>query len=195
MSQLAEEIVEEWLNRQGYFTIRGLKLGVDEIDLLAIRPRPDGSLECRHVEVQASTRPVSYICRVPKEIQKSTGRAPNSAKRSEDELVVGVKEWVEKKYLKAKKRDLMARLAPGPWSKELVVHQVKLEDELGLIRAHGIEIHRLATIVRDLGKESVVQSASGSDLLELVQMGSVTRDAAEPKSTSEGKSPSGGLDA
>ena len=38
MSQLAEEIVEERLNRQGYFTIRRLRLGVDEIDLLAIRP-------------------------------------------------------------------------------------------------------------------------------------------------------------
>ena len=57
MALLAEELVEEWLNRQGFFTIRGLKLGVHEMDLLAIRPRPDGSLECRHVEVQASMRP------------------------------------------------------------------------------------------------------------------------------------------
>lgn len=26
MALLAEEIVEEWLNRQGYFTIRGIKM-------------------------------------------------------------------------------------------------------------------------------------------------------------------------
>jgi hypothetical protein len=32
MALLAEEIVEEWLNRQGYFTIRGIKKGVHEID-------------------------------------------------------------------------------------------------------------------------------------------------------------------
>ena len=172
MSQLAEEIVEEWLNRQGYFTIRGLKLGIDEIDLLAIRPRQDGSLECRHIEVQASSRPISYICRVPKQVQKATGRAAHSVKRSHDELRVGVKEWVEKKYLKANKLELMAQLAPGAWTKELVVHQVKLEDELGLICSHGVEIHRLATIVDDLGKQGVVQSASGGDLLELVQLGS-----------------------
>ena len=38
MSLLAEEVVEEWLNRNGYFTIRGIKVGVDEIDILAIRP-------------------------------------------------------------------------------------------------------------------------------------------------------------
>jgi len=39
MSLLAEEIVEEWLNRDGYFTIRGIKLGVHEIDLLALKVR------------------------------------------------------------------------------------------------------------------------------------------------------------
>ena len=27
MALLAEEVVEEWLNRQGYFTIRGIRLG------------------------------------------------------------------------------------------------------------------------------------------------------------------------
>ena len=36
MALLAEEIVEEWLNRNGFFTIRGIKVGVYEIDLLAI---------------------------------------------------------------------------------------------------------------------------------------------------------------
>ena len=40
MSLLGEEVVEEWLNRNGYFTIRGIKVGVDEIDILAIRPLP-----------------------------------------------------------------------------------------------------------------------------------------------------------
>ena len=42
MSLLAEAVVEEWLNRQGYFTIRGIKLGNDEIDILAIRPLSGG---------------------------------------------------------------------------------------------------------------------------------------------------------
>jgi hypothetical protein len=38
MSLLGEEVVEEWLNCNGYFTIRGIKVGVDEIDILAIKP-------------------------------------------------------------------------------------------------------------------------------------------------------------
>jgi hypothetical protein len=37
MALLAEEIVEEWLNRHGYFTICGIKMGVHEIDLLAVK--------------------------------------------------------------------------------------------------------------------------------------------------------------
>ena len=110
MSLLAEEVVEEWLNRQGYFTIRGIKLGVDEIDLLAIRPRTGGELERRHIEVQVSVRPVSYICRVPKQVQRLTGRAANSAKRSSDELVTGVAEWVEKKFKKPNKLAMMQAL-------------------------------------------------------------------------------------
>ena len=60
MALLAEELVEEWLNRQGYFTIRGVKLGVDEIDILAVRFLEGGELEYRHVEVQASMRPPKF---------------------------------------------------------------------------------------------------------------------------------------
>jgi len=61
MSLLAEVVVEEWLNRRGYFTIRGVKLGNDEIDLLAIRPLSNGNIERRHIEVSASTNPISYF--------------------------------------------------------------------------------------------------------------------------------------
>lgn len=80
MALLAEEIVEEWLNRQGHFTIRGIKLGVHEIDLLAIKAN-SGEIERRHIEVQASMRPVSYITSVSKERQKRTGKKPGSAKK------------------------------------------------------------------------------------------------------------------
>lgn len=83
MALLAEEVVEEWLNRQGFFTIRGIKMGVQEIDLLAVKWQIDAKAECRHVEVQASMRPVSYISRVPKGEQRA-GRAANSAKRSDE---------------------------------------------------------------------------------------------------------------
>lgn len=100
MALLAEEIVEEWLNRTGYFTIRGIKLGVHEIDLLAIAvDRGHSHIDARHIEVQASIRPVSYLCPLPRATQRNTGRKPMSMKkRTPAELAEGVREWVNKKY-------------------------------------------------------------------------------------------------
>ena len=51
MALLAEQIVEEWLTRQGYFTMRGLKIGIDEIDLLATKHLGEGQWKHLHVEV------------------------------------------------------------------------------------------------------------------------------------------------
>ena len=68
MALVAEEVVEEWLNQQGFFTIRGIKLGVKEMDILAILHGEVG-VERRHYEVQASINPVSNISAVPKAIQ------------------------------------------------------------------------------------------------------------------------------
>ena len=174
MALLAEEIVEEWLNRQGYFTIRGIKMGVQEIDLLAVKWGTDGKAECRHVEVQASMRPVSYISRVPKEEQKA-GRAANSAKRSDEELVTGVAEWVEKKFRRPDKKAIMAKLWEGQWSSELVVNVVKSDHELSLIAGHGIKIHALRDIVSSLANEKfLIASASGADIVDLIHIGAVS---------------------
>lgn len=170
MALLAEELVEEWLNRQGFFTIRGIRLGVDEIDLLAVKLEQN-DVQYRHIEVQASMRPVSYISKVPKRLQKQ-GRAPNSAKRTREELVEGVAEWVNTKFRKANKLELMTSLAEGEWSSELVINNVKDESEVKLIESHGIKILRLRDIVSDLrNSKHLIKSASGSDFVDLIQMG------------------------
>lgn len=70
MALLAEEIVEEWLRRRGYFTIRGARSGDGEIDLLAVKPGPEGLLDCRHVEVRASSNPIGYITVPTRELKE-----------------------------------------------------------------------------------------------------------------------------
>lgn len=182
MALLAEELVEEWLNRKGYFTIRGVKLGVHEIDLLAIRPR-EGGLECRHLEVQASVRPVSYVTRVPKEIQKATGRAAGSARaRTDEELRQGIKEWVHKKFEHPAKRTLRNRLAPGPWSRELVLHRVKFEREVELVQEAGITVHRLSGILNELNSGDLpLEGAAGGHLVDLVSMTAFSRQSTPNK--------------
>lgn len=169
MALLAEVIVEEWLNRQGYFTIRGVKVGVHEIDILAVRPTAH-SLECRHIEVHASMRPVSYISRVPKAEQKR-GRAPNSAKRSACDLQIGVEEWVISKFEAERKRKLMDQLAPGPWSRELVIHKVKSAAEVRMIESKGVSILHLSAIVANLKTGGLpLESAGAADFMDLLHL-------------------------
>jgi hypothetical protein len=182
MALLAEELVEEWLRRQGWFTLRGVKLGVHEIDLLAVRSEPDGRVRCRHVEVQVSMRPVSYISRVPKAVQAAEGRAASSVKRSVEELSLGVAEWVEKKFRRADKQALRERLWPGVWEEELVVHKVKSEAELDLIRAHGVQVLFLDQLLQEMAAPplSRIEAAAGAAFVDLVQMGAVSNAKAAP---------------
>lgn len=171
MALLAEEIVEEWLNRQGYFTIRGIKIGVHEIDMLAVRFKGEGGPECRHIEIQASMRPVSYISRIPKQLQR-TGRAANSAKRSREELKRGIQEWVETKFRRSDKIVLMKKLWNAKWSSELVLNNVKSQDEVNLIKGHGIKIIWLKDIIKSLLRDRfIVSSACGADFIDLIQCG------------------------
>ncbi len=171
MALLAEEIVEEWLNRNGYFTIRGAKVGLYEIDLLAIK-KTASKAELRHIEVQASIRPVSYITPVPKHIREKTGRAPfNARKRSPEELKIGVKEWVHKKFLMQKKCKLRESLFPGKWQYELVVNEVRHPEELSFIEAEGVKIFHLSDIIEQLrSSKTCIKSAAGKDLIELVML-------------------------
>jgi hypothetical protein len=74
---LGESLVEEWLNRKGFFTICGVKHGVDEIDLLAVRPEHGGNLVGWHVEVQISFRPIGFIAKLPKSASESRSRRAN----------------------------------------------------------------------------------------------------------------------
>jgi hypothetical protein len=120
-----------------------------------------------------SVRPISYICKLPKEVQRRTGRAANTSKRSPRELKQGVEEWVAKKYRKRNKQRLLASLGHGEWTEELVVHIVKSKHELELIRSHGIRILPLTRILRDLrAAKTRIRGAAGSDLWELMHLAS-----------------------
>ncbi|EGQ7859371.1 hypothetical protein CGG80_23250 [Vibrio parahaemolyticus] len=171
MALLAEELVEEWLNRQGYFTIRGIKIGVDEIDLLAIRFTENGQPECRHIEVQASMRPISYISRIPKNLLKPGQTVTSAAERPESILRAGVQEWVDKKFRKPKKTAVLTKLFPDKWSSELVHNIVKSDDELRLIAKEGIKLISLSIIIKQLNSEQFpVKSASGADFADLIYL-------------------------
>ena len=181
MALIAEEVVEEWLNQAGYFTIRGIKLGVSEMDILAIK-RVGNEWDLRHYEVQASVNPVSYISSVPKALQNSEGRASTSMKkRSQDELRMGVNEWISKKFLDVKKEKLRNRLCPGEWSYHFVVGEVKHQDELQIFQESQVTIKRLSEVIKKLQSNPRREfTASGKDLCDLISMGnSLSTEAAK----------------
>lgn len=179
MALLAEEVVEEWLNRKGFFTIRGIKLGVHEIDILALRPSPDGTNECRQVEVQVSSNPIGYVCKVPKGMREELGIGANSVKRrTEYQMQEAVKEWIANKFDHPKKIQLRKELFPGPWTRELVVNEVKFPEELDIFAKAQVTVHKLKSIVNDMDG-NMIDGASGSDLLDLMRL---LKASTKPKS-------------
>ena len=172
MALLAESLVEEWLNRAGYFTIRGLKHGVDEIDLLAVRPRPDGIIEGSHVEVQASFRPIGYIGKRSDHMVAESGGSRTSARaRTADQIDVCAREWVAAKFQAPAKVQLRERLWPGvAWSFHLVHAVVRESRELEVFAAEGVICHPFSALLSDLSQrdKGSFSGSAGGDLAEIV---------------------------
>lgn len=111
MSLLAESLVEEFLNRMGFFTVRGLKRGVHEIDLLGLKYE-EGKPRGIHVEAQISFRPVSYITKLPKKYARETSASSRTTvkKRSPDLMKLCVEDWVNLKFHDVKKVNLRNKM-------------------------------------------------------------------------------------
>lgn len=181
MSLLAESLVEEWLNRDGYFTIRGARYGVSELDLLAVRHTRTG-LEARHVEVQVSTNPIAYISPLTEQHAKEFGRSKTSAwARPPAVLEASVAAWVNKKYLSAGKASARERAWPGlTWSLELVHGAVRHAEELDVIRAHGIKTDTFYSVLASLCNDKALthKGGAGTDIAEMLAYYVKNRDSA-----------------
>jgi hypothetical protein len=172
MALLAETLVDEWLNRQGFFTVRGIKHGNDEIDLLGIRPTTSG-LEAWHVEVQASFRPIGYISPVTKEIRKQFDATPRSAKKRPSAIVRECAEaWVESKFTRQKKRLAREKAWSGQkWSYILVHAVVREPEELKTIGACGVRLVPLHQVLQDLEHAAAtgIKGGAGTDFSEIIE--------------------------
>ena len=171
MALLAESLVEEWLNREGFFTIRGIRAGVDELDLLAVRPCAKG-LEARHIEVQMSVNPIAYIAPLTEEQTKIYGKGKTSAwHRPPEAFPVSVAAWVEKKFLSKTKVNARNQAWPNlKWSFHFVHGKVRHPEELTLIRSHEIEIIRFYDVLKQLisNNEKAPKSGAGSDIADMI---------------------------
>jgi hypothetical protein len=173
MALLAESLVEEWLNRRGYFTIRGLKHGQGEIDLLAVRPQPNG-FDSWHVEVTVSFRPIGYI-----------GRDRNGShvrKRTPTQMKVCARAYVDAKFRAPDKVQLRERLWPGlAWSFHLVYGALRYPNELNVFAREGVTCHAFNQLLLDLSQRDgrSFSGSAGGDLAEIISYYNA-RGAANP---------------
>ncbi len=172
MALLAETLVDEWLNRQGFFTVRGIKHGNDEIDLLGVRPS-NTKLEAWHVEVQASFRPIGYISPVTDDIAKRFVASPKSAKKRPPEIVKECAEsWVESKFNKDKKKIVREQAWPRQDWKYVFVHAVVREpDELKAIAACGVRLVPFHEVLQQLEHNAAagIRGGAGTDFSEIIE--------------------------
>jgi hypothetical protein len=172
MALLGESLVEEWLNREGFFTIRGVKHGVGEMDLLAVRPMHNTQVIGWHVEVQISFRPISYIAKLTRDIIGDSKRSPSSAvERTAEQVESCARQWVQNKFCDRKKIRLRDQLWPGvSWEFHFVHAIVKDPRELAIIANEGIILHPFHEILSTLAKRKAhsVSGSAGGDLAEIV---------------------------
>jgi hypothetical protein len=172
MALLAEVLVDEWLNRQGFFTVRGIKHGNDGIDLLGVRPKGP-ELEAWHVEVQASFRPIGYISPVTNEIAKKFAATPKSAKKRPAEIVKECAEaWVESKFKKLGKISAREQAWLGQNWKYVFVHAVVREpEELVAIADCGVRLVPLHEVLKGLEHEAAkgIRGGAGTDFSEIIE--------------------------
>jgi hypothetical protein len=150
MALIDEQIVEEWLNRQNFFTMRGIKSGIDEIDLLAVRHNNDNTTDYWHAEVQVSFRPIGYI-----------GGDTSARKRTEQEIRDGVVQWVDKKFVGKRKVDRRNDILPNAKWRFMLVHgEVRDSAELEIMKELGIDLVPYKQVLNELSGDKLKTSSS-----------------------------------
>lgn len=157
MALLDEQLVEEWLNSNNFFTIRGLKHGNNnEIDLLACRNQNE-TPEYWHTEVQVSYSPVAFISN------------SSAKKRTIAEVKLDIASWVEKKFTSKNVTNKRNSIVPNVNWKLIFVHGVAKDTrELDLIKEHGIEIISYDLIINELMDN--IHHKSSSTALSIVDL-------------------------
>ena len=179
MSLIAESIVDEYYNYNGFFTIRGAKQGVNEIDLLAIKVSNKNKIQAFHIEVQVSLNPVSYISSLTDDVAKKLGAKSRSSaiKRANEDLRECVKAWIDKKYNQPVKVKARKRLYPIQKWEYIFVHGiVKEPNELDFMEELGIKTINIREMIDELISARLKKhktSSVGREIINLISLYSI----------------------
>ncbi|MNB85491.1 hypothetical protein D3C75_324040 [compost metagenome] len=175
MTLHAEALVEEWLIRNGYFLMRGIKDKMNRLGFLAIRKNEEG-FEHIHCEVQVSTKPTAYISKLSKEQMEKLGvKSKTSAKlRSSEQVKDSVKAWAQITFKSDKKTAIRNAILPEvSWEYWLVHGHVKDPNELLFMQKEGVKLIHIRDLVKELAGDHTLHhfsAASAGELIELVKL-------------------------
>jgi len=159
MAKIAELIVIEYLNRQGYTTVQSIKKRNREWDVLAVSYQSEPPI-AKHYEVQVSFDPVSYLSN------------KNAKKRSCEEVSKDINAWVEKKFKHKHIQMIRQQFFSMEW--EYVVIHVELKDprELDCLEEMDIKTLSFSEILKQLCAKhprDLPFTAEGKDIVELIR--------------------------
>ncbi len=163
MASISEQVVEEWLRRQGFFTIRGARVGNQEMDILALKYQ-NGKVVAHHYEVHASYTAIGQFF--------GKGIKPKEIK--EKGLEGAVQDFFRKKFLAEKKRKLRNRLVGCEldWKFHYVVHKVRSKEALEIVptlRDPRVKVIRYCEVCKELNSAKKPEhTATGKDLANLL---------------------------
>lgn len=158
MAMLDEEVVEYWLNNNGFFCMRGVKTGLGEIDFLAVRPS-QGGFECWHVEVTVSFRPIGYI-----------GGNTSAKRRTPEDVEQGIDDWIRKKFTSEQKAAKREEILPNAkWRYVLVCAEVRYPEELDLLREKGVDVHRYKDVLGELSSSNAQVNSTAGTIVEILR--------------------------
>lgn len=161
MTDIIEEVVSNWLFSKGYFVINNLKIGVNEIDLLAVKVKDGSMTEKIHIEIQCSSNPVGYI-----------GGSSSAKVRSENELKKGVSEYVQKKFLQRKVIKVVESYFGKGYEKWFICGVLKDECTIDAFKKHNIRVMRIWEILEEYremskNKKDYIGTAQGNRYQQL----------------------------
>lgn len=156
----AEEIVAGCFQSMDYFVISGVRIGVKEVDLLAIKLNAAGHVAERiHVEVQVSANPVGVL-RTKAGLGK-TGHDPRKSAR----------EYVCKKFLDPKvQRRVKAIFSGHPYSKVLVHGKINRPEQLNEIEKMDVKCIPIGEMVKRASKNPVASLKRTLSIREVVNL-------------------------
>src|SRR3989344_4127041 len=137
---IIENIVANWFNSKGYFLIKNLKVGVNEIDILAVKLNNNQKVDdAVHIEVQCSSNPIGYI-----------GGSPSAKRRNISEVELGVVAYIEKKFSDKKIKSVIEKLIGNKYRQMFICGKLKDESTIKYFQKNGIEVVRVWQIFKEI---------------------------------------------